>query len=385
MTSSGGLEPVTFQPTADLGSFALGGRDERLPLFPAIAPPPAIPLHAEATLDPAIVARHHCPATPPEVAAYAVTGFCLGGGGLLARDGRFFHRPDCLPNYFLNWLRPCPHALPPEFAGALDLAGAELLRLDQPIATAFHPNLVWGHFLVEILPRLFLVNLLGRMGRPMPLAVPAAAPDWAKRFAVTYGGLGGVLWYDPKRQVIAAPALVVPGMMQIDWTLSPVFNMVVSDLVARCGLAEDLVPDGPRRLYFSRARFWGAKRLLNEPEVEALLHGLGFAVVHPETLSFPDQMRLFRGAEVIVAEYGSVLHNALFARPGTRIIAINRHNWLQGEIARIRRQYLAYVPPSDGVWRDPGTPDDARDFSVAIDVLRRTVEAVLEQMAAARR
>jgi capsular polysaccharide biosynthesis protein len=377
----GGLEPVTFEPTADLGGFALRGRDERLVLFPPIAPPPAIPLYAEATLDAAIVARHHRPLMPPEVAVYALTGFRLGSTGLLARGERFFHREDCLPNYFLGWLTPFPHNLPGDFGGSLDLPAAEVIRLDQPLAVAFHPNLVWGHFLVEVLPRLFLVNLLGRMGRRIPLAAPAEAPDWAKRFAVTYGGPGGVLWYEPKRQMVTAPAFVVPGMMQVDWVLHPIFNLLVSDLIARCGLAEDVVPDGPRRLYLSRARFWGAKRLLNEPEVEEMLRGLGFAVVHPETLSFPDQMRLFRAAEVIVAEYGSVLHNALFARPGTRVVAINRHNWLQGEIARIRRQFLAYVPPSDGVWRDPSTPEEARNFTVDIAKLRQTVQAVLEEMA----
>lgn len=380
MTANGGLEPVTFQPTADLATFALRGCNESLTLFPPLGAPTALPLHAEATLDAAVVARHHRAGTPPAVAAYALAGFRLGGGGLLLREGRFFHRPDCQPNYFLNWIGPRPHALPPDFVGALDLVGAELLRLDQPIAIAFHPNLVWGHFLVEILPKLFLVNLLGRLGRPIPLAVPAEAPEWAKRFAVTYGAPGGLLWYDPKRQVITAPAFVVPSMMQVEWTLSPVFNLLVSDLIARCGLAEDIVPDGPRRLYLSRARFWGAKRLLNEPEVEALMRDLGFTVVHPETLSFPEQMRLFRAAEVIVAEYGSVLHNALFARPGTRVIAINRHNWLQGEIARIRRHSLAYIPPSDGVWRDPSTPGDARNFTVELTVLRHVVEAVLEEM-----
>ena len=376
----GGLEPMTFHPTADLGAFALSGRDERLALFPAMAPPPAIPLHAEATLDAPIVARHHRRLMPPEVAAYALTGFRLGSSGLLVRNGRFFHREDCQPNYFLGWLQSEPHTLPPDFAASLDQPDAQLVRIDQPVATAFHPNLVWGHFLVEVLPRLFLVNLLGRMGRRIPLAVPAEAPDWAKRFAVTYGALGGVLWYDPKRQVIEAPAFVVPGMMQVDWVLHPLFSLIVSDLVARCGLAEDVVPDGPRRLYLSRARFWGAQRLLNEPEVEGMLSTLGFTVVHPETLSFPEQMRLFRAAEVIVAEYGSVLHNALFARPGTRVIAINRHNWLQGEIARIRGQHLAYVPPSDGVWRDPSTTGDARNFTVDPDRLRATVHAVLEEM-----
>lgn len=372
-----GIAAIDFADTGDLAGFALSGRDERLPLFAALSPPAQLPLHDEACFDPALVAEHHADKPRCEIAVYALAGAELAANGLLTRGGQFFQRPDCLPNYFRAWLAPTPHAIPEGLTGSLDRADAEVVRLDQPVACAFHPNIIWGHFLVEMLPRLFLLNLLGRLGRPVPLAAPSDAPEWLKRFAVTYGALGGVLWYDSRHQRIAAPAFVVPSMMQVDWTLSPVFNLMVSDVLARCNIAEDRVPDGPRRLYLSRGRIWWTNRLLNEPAVEEALQAMGFAVVHPETLRFPEQLRLFRAADMIVAEYGSVLHNALFARPGTRIVAINRHNWLQGEIARIRRQPLAYVPPSDGVWRDVNTNGDARLFTVDIPTLCRVVEAVL--------
>ncbi len=378
MTATAGIAAVRFADTDDLAGFGLTGQDQRLRLFGALAPPAQLPLHREALLPAAIVAEHYAATPRPDVAVYALTGAELAANGLLTRGGQFFHRPDCLPNYFLEWLNRTPHTLPEGLAGSLDRADAEVLRLDHPLACAIHPNVIWGHFLVEILPRLYLLDLLGQMGRPIPLAAPSDAPDWLKRFAVTYGARGGVVWYDPRQQRVAAPVFIVPGMMQIDWALSPLFNLMVADVVARCGMAETHVPEGPRRLYLSRGRITWTNRLRNEPAVEAMLAQLGFTVAHPETLSFPEQLRLFRAAEVIVGEYGSVLHNAIFARPGTRIVAINRHNWLQGEIARIRRQPLAYVPPDDGVWRDVSTQGDARSFSVDVGDLRRVVMEMLQ-------
>jgi capsular polysaccharide biosynthesis protein len=374
----GGLATIAFQDTDDLAGFAQSGRDERLRLFASLAPPPQLPLHDEARLEPAVVLEHHRVRPVPEAAVYAVTGCELSAIGLLTRGTQFFHRDDCLPNYFLNWLNKVPHAVPLGLEGSLGRADAELIRLDQPVACAFHPNVVWGHFLVEILPRLFLVDLLARLGRPIPLAAPSDAPEWLKRFAVTYGTAGGLLWYDPKRHRLQAPVFVVPNMMHVDWALGPMFNLLVSDLLARCGVAETSVPEGPRRLYLSRGRITWAQRLQNGPEVEAMLQSLGFTVVHPETLSVPEQLRLMRAAEVVVAEYASALHNTLFARPGTRVVAINRHNWLQGEIARIRRQTLAYVPPADGVWRDASKEGEARKFTVDIPTLRRVVQEMLE-------
>lgn len=75
------------------------------------------------------------------------------------------------------------------------------------------------------------------------------------------------------------------------------------------------------KLYISR-RDSSRRKLANEAELEAALADLGFSVVCPGHLSFEDQVRLFRNAEVIVSPHGAGLANVLFCRPGTRVIEL---------------------------------------------------------------
>jgi len=75
------------------------------------------------------------------------------------------------------------------------------------------------------------------------------------------------------------------------------------------------------------------RRLVNERELAQKLIALGFTVVQPETLAFPEQVRAFSGARVIVGLGGAGMFNAVFARPGTRIVAIESSmNWVNSHV-----------------------------------------------------
>ncbi len=77
----------------------------------------------------------------------------------------------------------------------------------------------------------------------------------------------------------------------------------------------------PRRFYIDR-RGTGIRPLRNESELIAALVHIGFEPVRLETLSLPDQIRLFRQAEAIVAPHGSALTNLGFARPGCLVVEL---------------------------------------------------------------
>jgi len=62
--------------------------------------------------------------------------------------------------------------------------------------------------------------------------------------------------------------------------------------------------------------------LINERDLVAALTGIGFVAVRPETLSVADQVRLFRGADTILAPHGAGLTNLGFCRPGTRVLEL---------------------------------------------------------------
>lgn len=84
-------------------------------------------------------------------------------------------------------------------------------------------------------------------------------------------------------------------------------------------------PRPGRRVFLSRhsrSLAGGYRSLVNEPELMQAMTDLGFEIVEPETLPFPDQIRLFRETEVLVGLGGAGMFNAVFCQPGTRLVTL---------------------------------------------------------------
>lgn len=85
----------------------------------------------------------------------------------------------------------------------------------------------------------------------------------------------------------------------------------------------------PARIFVSRALSEVSKPhyrpLTNAQEIEEMFAARGYAVVHPETLSFAEQVRLFAGARAIVGLSGSGMLNAGFANVGTTVVDIESY------------------------------------------------------------
>jgi O-antigen biosynthesis protein WbqL len=77
----------------------------------------------------------------------------------------------------------------------------------------------------------------------------------------------------------------------------------------------------------------------------------GFTVLQPETLAWPLQVELFKNAKVIVGEFGSGMHNAIFAGEGAHVGCIGLNNLTQTYIGALRRHqnlYLSTIPLENG-------------------------------------
>jgi len=220
----------------------------------------------------------------------------------------------------------------------------------------------YGHFLVEILSRLwwvahlddlkgvnlllhgwkgregraresrpptFLASLLTRFGinRPPSGATNFLSASWVKGFFEILGiEPGQVSFVSPigaqiEAVRVPAPALVVNGHAHPEF---PRLYRLIADKVAG-----DVGP-GSARLYLSRSKLTSrrgggpAKRPAdNEKALEALLARHGFSIVHPQEMPLAEQIRLMRSAAVVAGCDGSALHNVVFARPGTRVLAFD--------------------------------------------------------------
>ncbi len=131
-----------------------------------------------------------------------------------------------------------------------------------------------------------------------------------------------------KDKYIEADELIVPSLVA---TVSPrivrplasyVQPWVVERIREKLLPFASLNPDGKekeKRIFISR-KDAHMRRVLNEDEVFALFEPLGFKRYDLSFLSVQQQMRLFHGADIVVASHGAGLANLLFARPGTRVI-----------------------------------------------------------------
>jgi len=77
----------------------------------------------------------------------------------------------------------------------------------------------------------------------------------------------------------------------------------------------------PKRVLVCRSAANG-RNLVNRAQMIEALKPLGFVAIQPEKLSFDRQALTYAQAEVIVTEFGAALTNAMFCRPGTKVVEI---------------------------------------------------------------
>ncbi len=372
--------PASATPEPAL--FARSGDAGRVILFAPLMPPAQLPLMNEASMPAEIRDEHYEYSMPPAVAVYSLSGFRLCGIGLFRRGDEIFYKDDVLPPYLRPHLQPGGSRLPDVWTGSFYDSDAPVRRLDMPCFCPFHPNLVYGHFLLEMLPKLYLWHVLKECGDVYPVLVPTTLAPWARAFVDLLIDRNSLQFYDANREVVEAPSFVLASMMHTEHNFHPALNLAF-EYVARAAGVPPVGADGThlarRRLYVSRRRVsTGWHSIVNEDEIEALFAALGFEILHPQELSIQEQIRAFAQAEIVAGEYSSALHNTIFSPPGTRVIGLNRINWYQSRIGRLKRQPITYVAPADGVWRDWRAHKDRADFAMDCAQVRRVVLQVLE-------
>ncbi len=370
---SGIVEPI-FEVVNNPARFGRSGAHERLAVFAPAVPPPSLPMLGEARMPAEFVAEHYFYPRPPAVAAYAVGGAALWSTGLVTLGTQFVALPDCMPGYFHEHLRPGAPPMHPIYAGALGRTDAKTVALERPVAVATHPNLTYGHILLEVLPRLWLLAVLREYGADIPLALSRTVPEAVKTFAQMFHGAADIVWYDGANEQVTAPSIVLPAMLHTEYNFHPALNLMVRELVQR----HQPEAAGPALIYLAQANY-GEEKLENAVEVEDMMRGLGFVVIRAGDVDPVRQIRLFAGAKILVAEYGLALYGSLFSPPGTRVVAVNFANHALSAIARLRGHRLAYVSPTDGKfhhWRL--TRDLPSTWKADRSALRKAVQDMME-------
>lgn len=257
-------------------------------------------------------------------------------------------------------------------------AASSIPEVDTCVLIAAEGYQIYGHWIVDFLPRLGMVKAAGLAGLPH---YRKPTQDWANKLA----------------------ALVAPGCFSLpeglDAGLLRVKRLLVPTSVRKHGvLADRLVlsawrsfgetlsrepsasgPRGPRNIFVSR-RNWSRKRgsvgqIANIENVERRFNRAGFVSVFPEELSFAEQRQLFADASAIAGEDGSGLHNIIFSRPGIRlgVILSNRLNTLHAVIANTLGQSVTYI----GRVQALGPKNEERDYNLPVGKMDAAIDELL--------
>ncbi len=224
-------------------------------------------------------------------------------------------------------------------------------RVDRAVLLLCGGYDVYGHWLVDIMPKLFALRLAGfDLG-----ALSFLYPSDTQPFGAAWLGLAGIgedqlIRYDPTSEIVLAEELLVPTLLRSGSRASSLFGAAADFLLDAIDRNASLPAEqtGPNAILISRARAGRDGRAMrNRQAIEAMIMDAGYVAVHPEHLPITRQVALFRGATRIIGEYGSGLHGSIFSPKGSRVCSLRgaaRHpGFLQSGLAQALGQECGYV------------------------------------------
>jgi hypothetical protein len=252
------------------------------------------------------------------------------------------------------------------------IAGEHLL-----LAGSDQPN--YGHYLLDVVP---LIHLGAKMHMPM---LSWTLRPWQRALVARLDVPPGLIQEIKPEPVFLEHAITSnrhSGAASINAhpQTREVFASILANIEKHTPAAER-----PRRLVVCRG-VRDARNIRNRKTMIEALAPLGFAAIQPEKLPFDEQAMLFANAEFIVTEFGSAMVNAIFSRPGTKLVEIIAEGqfdpWSShfGAMNRFEHVVLFQHQTEDALLKDPRHAQDSK-FSYDVDVPRlvETVEALLRE------
>jgi capsular polysaccharide biosynthesis protein len=192
----------------------------------------------------------------------------------------------------------------------------------------------FGHWMLDLLPRYIAASTSGVLP-PIPVLIDANMPP-PQRQCLELMLTGGA-------EIIALPSLATARVRRLWCASGQAYISVLGQVNDRFRWDYETVPPArfaplaremdrrietvtsaetdQDRVFLARKSFLRHK-LVNTTAVEAAVSARGFAVVHPEDLSFAEQVRLLRQASWVVGPVGSAMFLMVFAKPGTKLFIL---------------------------------------------------------------
>lgn len=232
---------------------------------------------------------------------------------------------------------------------------------------------MYGHWLVDFLPKLFVLHICGfdihKIKLLLPSDVPAFALDWLHYAGITDSQL---LYYGVD-EIVFLDSMIVPSLLRTNSRTSPLFGRAIQYLKQVIGLKSPESSSSLEKIFVARGLVTNQRPMANHEKIEEIAKHHGFRVVVPESLTIPQQVELFAAAGLIVGEYGSNLHTSIYAPPDSMICALRTNSarsmvgFLQSGLGQAMGHQTGYVfGMSNG---EEAFQIDEKDFEVALRLM----------------
>lgn len=314
----------------------------------------------------------------------------IGSRGYLATDGRFFcdevftHPPEydrhldrlAQADPFWNEYTGLARGSAPDRFD-FNSQGRRTVHLPgETVSLCSVEGTNFGSFLFRVLPKL---AGLGDLIEGRRVLVPYSSDTM--RDLLLMSGLSAAQIVQQDRTVIyRMDHAIVPGLRNPHGLLDAETIAFYAALRDRHG-----APAGARRIYVSRLGFNDVAKgpssathrvMTNEAELATRLHAHGFDIVRPHDMTMKAQIEAFSGAGLVVGAAGSAMFNAVFCRPGTRLIDIESEpHWIFAHMNLFGSLGLDYGivegKTNDRDWTTPHKPFSVNIYALMERILSR--------------
>ena len=189
------------------------------------------------------------------------------------------------------------------------------------------PN--YFHFLIEYLTKMYVIAQRSELSW-IPLIVDARMKDQQFTALKLIVGDWPLYRLDNKNVLLTVDKLYIPSIATFHpdnfikipfWQGSAICHASLDFMRDKILTALNLknIAHSNRKIYLSRA---GGRNIINIDEIENVLIEKGFEIISPETLSFEEQVTLFRSASTIVGPVGAAFSNLIFCQPRTKVLGL---------------------------------------------------------------
>ncbi|MBR0558736.1 glycosyltransferase family 61 protein [Neokomagataea anthophila] len=222
------------------------------------------------------------------------------------------------------------------------------LHIDEDVVLLCGPAYqIYGHWLIDFLPRLLILREAGYALETLKYLVPHNLLNFSWAWLEFLGiPRENIHTYDVVRDRCHIKRAIIPTSIRGNSRATPILGKMFQEMcTARLG-ANTSTPH--KKLFVSRA-LWGntSRQLTNQDYVQNFVQELGFDIIYPERLSITDQIKTFSSARIIMGEYGSGMHNSVLAPAGTEIVTLRgtmgHPGFLQSGISAACGQECSYI------------------------------------------